>query len=125
MKMLLEEYEKTKKEKEEFEKKLNSYIKKYVDLCKEYGELFGNISYHFNIDKKILIIEKTEEDWHNEHKLSITSKLGFEIRIVFNASYHSVKSYKTGIIFCDRIIELGNAIRSLDDELINEIGIFK
>lgn len=116
MKTLIEEYEKIKKEREEFDKSLDSFISKYVDLCVYYGKL-PRVSYDFDMDKKVLKIVKSEEDFTNCHTISISSKFGFEIITEFNSSFY----LKYGTVFCDEIINLGIAIRQLDENLINEI----
>ena len=123
MKTLVEEYKKHNKEKEVIQTKLNEALFKYVELCKKHGKL-PRVEYNFDMDERILNIEKAEEDWTNDHTISISSKLGFTIRTDFNPSFHSSIILKTGIVFCDEIVKLGNAISELDDKLVNEFGSF-
>lgn len=123
MKTLVEEYKKIKKEREEVELKFNNSLSKYAELCRTYGNL-GRVDYNFDMDGRILNIEKAEEDWTNCHRISISSKLGFVIRTEFNPSFHRSITFKSGIVFCDEIVKLGNAISELDDKLLDEFGRF-
>lgn len=123
MKTLIEEYEKHSKEREVIQTKFNEVLSKYVELCEKYGKL-PRVEYNFDMDNRILNIEKAEEDWTNSHRISISSKLGFTIRTDFNPSFHPSITFKSRIVFCDEIVKLGNAISELDDKLLDEFGRF-
>lgn len=75
------------------------------------------------MDERILNIEKAEEDWTNDQTIYISSKLGFAIRTDFNPSCRSSTS-TSRVVFCDEIVKLGNAIKELDDKLLDEFGSF-
>lgn len=124
---LFERYTAHKKGMEECNKEIGEYIEKYVEVVEKHLG-FKKESSHFSIQWKTLTInggfcysrlmEKGVPFNFIPTQILIKSKLGFEIKT-------DVKSCDPDITLIDseRVVNLVNAIRELDDKLINEIGI--
>lgn len=118
METLFEKYSRKQKELEElFYNKVSGFIERYVELFKKYGDM-EHVIHEFCLKENFLSIIYTGNKY--SHRLIIKSKLGFEIRGDFVASCKD--DYKPRVV-CDKIEELINEIRKLDDELLKEIDI--